>query len=89
VADGGITASVGREVGGMGVGNGSGVEGMVGEASIWRELVKLHADSRLTKSKQIITDLVLIIISLGSDSKGNDLFLPDRIAPFKTLSSYK
>ena len=80
---------MGRVVGGMGVGNGSGVEGIVGEASISLELVKLHADSRLTKSKQIITDLVLIIVSSGFDSKGNDLFLPDRIAPFKTLSSYK
>jgi hypothetical protein len=54
---------MGREVGGMGVGNGSGVELIVGEASIWLELVKLHADNRLTKRNNIKTDLVLIFFS--------------------------
>jgi hypothetical protein len=77
---------VGSEVGGMGVGNGSGVEGIVGEASICLELVKLHADSRLTNRNKIKNDLELIIISWNPDSKGNDLFVPDRIALLKTLS---
>ena len=63
MAEGEINTSVGEEVGGMGVGNGGGVIGVVGEASTWLELVKLHAQSTLTNNKQIKTVLVLIIIS--------------------------